>query len=89
MATLKTKIGEVELVDNFDTAIEFESLANLIDLWESSPEDVDPNGMANYFKQVSAEKFVYLCNIIPMPKGRGFIPGATDRNSNQYPRCMA
>lgn len=60
MSTLKTKIGEIELVDGFDEEIEYKMLADLINLWQVEPENIDEKAMANYFNPVSAECFVSL-----------------------------
>lgn len=62
MSTLKTKIGEIELVDGSDEEIEYKMLADLINLWQVEPENIDEKAMANYFKPVSAECFVNLVN---------------------------
>lgn len=62
MSALKTKLGDIELVDGFNEAIEYDLLARFIELWETYPEDIDEKAMANYFKPVSTECFVNLFN---------------------------
>jgi len=62
MSTLKTKIGEIELVDGFDEEIEYKLLVDLIKLWKTRPEDIDRKAIAYYFKPVSPECYVGLFN---------------------------